>query len=408
MRVAYLVDSFPPLSETFILNQITGLMDLGHEVDVFAQIVLPRGPFHPGVLDHGLLDRAFPLAPPDGKWDRLAMLPGLLARGLGWNPSVALRALDPRRFGRRALSLRSLFQTVPFLDPGRRYDVVHCHYGSNGLRAVELMAIGALECPVVVTFHGYDLRLARERGPEWLRPLRGRVSSIIAISRWSRDRLVELEVDPNQIVVHPVGIDLGDFEPGPRRPDAASGSAEPVRVLTVARLVPEKGLDVGVRAFAELRARLGPGRVRWEIAGAGPEEGPLRVMISELGLTDAVSLTGGMTGPAIRDRLAEADLFCLPSRDEITPTVLLEAQAMGLPVLATDVGAVSEIVQDGVSGVLVPSGDAPALALALERLLEARDRWVPMGEAGRRFVAEYHNISVLNGRLVSIFEGIRK
>lgn len=408
MRIAYLVDSFPPLSETFILNQITGLIDLGHEVDLFPQIVLPRGPFHPEVLEYGLLERAFPLAPPDGKWDRLARLPGLLIQGFRRNSLATLRALDPRRFGRTALSLRSLFQTVPFLDPSRRYDLVHCHYGLNGLRAAQLAAIGALECPVVVTFHGYDLRLARERGPEWLRPLKGRVSCIMAISRWSRDRLVELEVDPDRIVVHPIGIDLRDFEPRLRRREVASRSTEPIHLLTVARLVPEKGLDVGLRAFAELKERLGTGRVRWEIVGAGPEEGPLRLMISELGLADSVTLTGRMTGPAVRDRLDAADLFCLPSRDEITPTAILEAQAMRLPIVATDVGAVSEVVQDGASGFLVPSGNASALALALERLLKARERWEAMGDAGRRFVAEHHDVSVLNRRLVSIFEEIGK
>ena len=407
MRIAYLLDSFPSLSETFILNQITGLLDLGHEVDLFPQVVNIAGEQHPTVAAYGLMERVVALAPPNGKGQRALGLPTLLLRGLSRNPVTTLRALDPRRHGRRALSLRVLYGTVPFLGSKRRYDVVHAHYGINGLRGVALKQDGAIEAPLVVTFHGYDLRAAETGGPEWLLPLRSGADRVIAISEWSRERLERLGMDPSRIVIHPIGIDLLEFPWEERASGLPKEESAPVRLLTVARLAPEKGLDLGLRALVEVAANLPPGKVHWEIVGSGPEKEELTRLISTLGLEDCVTMTGGLSQPEVRRRFAQADLFFLPSRAEVTPTVLLEAQAMGLPVVATGVGAVSEVVLNGSSGTVVPPNDVAALADALKALIGAPERWPGMGKAGRRFVEGKHDIRRLNKQLETIFQDVQ-
>lgn len=158
--------------------------------------------------------------------------------------------------------------------------------------------------------------------------------------------------------------------PGPRAP----GKEGFRRLVAIGRLAPIKGFDLLLPAFAEASARV-PG---WtlEIWGEGPERPALEAQIRQLGLADRVRLPGQTDRPF--EVLLAADLFVLPSRAEGFPNALAEAMACGLPVLSTDFGgAVLEMVEDGVDGVLVPPEDPPALAEALVRLMgdpEARRR----------------------------------
>jgi colanic acid/amylovoran biosynthesis glycosyltransferase len=99
-------------------------------------------------------------------------------------------------------------------------------------------------------------------------------------------------------------------------------------------------------------------------------------------------------------------VFMLPSRSEGTPTVLLEAQASGMPVLATDVGGVVDIVADGRSGFVVRSEDAGALTDRLQYLLEHSEVWLPMGRQGRDFVEQYHDIAKLGRKLAELFGAV--
>jgi glycosyltransferase involved in cell wall biosynthesis len=125
-----------------------------------------------------------------------------------------------------------------------------------------------------------------------------------------------------------------------------------------------------------------------------------------LGLDVLVSFAGGLPRDEVRRELAEADLFVLPSVAEATPVALMEAQACGLPVIATRVGAVEEVVEDGRSGWIVPAGDDLALAGALAAALERRDLWTEMGRAGRDHVLESYHLPRLLDQLEEIYRSV--
>jgi colanic acid/amylovoran biosynthesis glycosyltransferase len=399
MNIAFVVNTFPSVSETFILNQITGLIERGHAVSIFAHAPGRSEVNQPEIARYGLLERTHYLRAPKDKLARLRAALPLIAQGLRRQAGVLLQLLNPFAYGLEALTLTRLFQCAPFL---RDFDILHCQYGPNGNFGAHLKALG-VRGKLVTTFHGYDIRMGLEQGGEVYRELFARSDKLIAISDFNQQRLVEFGADPRKIVCHSVGIDVTVFA----RPGALSATAmPPVRVITVARLVEEKGLRFALHALARVRADQPGVGLDYGIIGEGPLRSELETLIRELRLSDCVHLLGAGDQAFIRERLWASHLFLLPSVAEVLPVSLMEAHAAGLPVVATDVGSVRAIVRDGVSGFVVPPGDAAALAEAVVRLATQPEHWPELGEAGRAHVAEHFNIHRLNDQLVQLYQHV--
>jgi glycosyltransferase involved in cell wall biosynthesis len=174
-------------------------------------------------------------------------------------------------------------------------------------------------------------------------------------------------------------------------------------VLSVGRAAEAKGQPLLIEAMAELRQR--GVEARLTVVGDGPLLGELRAQVRREGLEDRVTLTGAVGQDRIRDYYERADVFALSSFAEGLPTVLVEALAMEVPVVTTWVMGVPELVEDGVSGLLVPPGRADALANALERLLaESPQRRAGMGQAGRRKVGGEFALDRSARELCDLFE----
>lgn len=181
------------------------------------------------------------------------------------------------------------------------------------------------------------------------------------------------------------GVDLEQFAPGP---SAAGGPARPL-VLTVARLVPQKDLDLFVEAAARLAAA--HPSVRFAIAGDGPCRPALQALAAERGLADRLTFLGARKDvPAL---LREASAFWLTSAVEGLPNVLLEATASGVPVVARDVGACREIVRHGATGYLVPARDPEPFVRHTLPLLNDPERAGLLGRAGRALAEERFSLN---------------
>ncbi len=184
------------------------------------------------------------------------------------------------------------------------------------------------------------------------------------------------------ITVVPYGVDLARFTPARRNGSVSSK----VAVGAVARLSPEKGLDVLLRAAARL---IGKGMdVRVVLAGDGPERMRLEKLAKRLQIDGRVSFLGEVAHDRVPDVLGGLDIFAMPSREEGFGVAALEAAAMELPVVASNVHGIPDVVEDGRTGILVPPGDEAALVDALEALATdplLRER---LGRAGREFVTE--------------------
>ena len=399
LRIAFIVDYFPALSETFILNQITGLIDRGHTVDIFARYQWSEDVVHPDVERYGLLGRTRHFTLPRNPFVRAALGARMLIANVPRRPAL-LRAMNVVRYGRSAIALHILYAAVLFQ---RRYDIVHCQYGTNGeVIGAALKELG-LQQRLVTTFHGTDIRLAQRRGIGIYRRLLALGDCFIAISDYSRQQLLAWGVDPGKVVYHPVGIDCRVFACAPQM---SNDTGRDISIVTVARLVPEKAVHNGILAVSKLLRDRPDLRLRYDIVGDGPLRGELTGLIRRLGLDGVVRMRGPLQQDAVVEILRRSDVFVLSSIAEVLPVVLMEAQAMGLPVIATRVGAVDEIVLDERSGFLVPPGDVEALAGKLQRLIARPQVRVEFGERGRRHVLERFDVNALNDRLVQIYRRV--
>ncbi|AKT42550.1 glycosyltransferase family 4 protein [Chondromyces crocatus] len=234
--------------------------------------------------------------------------------------------------------------------------------------------------PLVTTVLGSDVNEAANwpaLRPQIARALQ-RCQTVIAVSAALGERVEELGVPHERVAVLHNAVDGARFTPQEKGPERARlGVPEGVKLVLYAGYhLPEKGVDVLIEAMGRLD-QMGRKDIHLLTVGGGPLLEPLKARAAALGLGERVRLLGWALPKDIPGYMAACDVFCLPSRREGCPNVVLEALASGRPVVASRVGGVPELVRegDGGSGVLVPSEDPEALAKALA---EAADRsWDP-------------------------------
>ena len=396
MRIAFIVDEFPQQFGSFITSQINGISKMGHEVTVIAHR-LPeefcKGQATPDDF-HGTV-RYFAI--PDIKIVRLLKFLYLFFRFLPISPRRIIQSLNFFRYGEYALSLRLFFWVVPFL--GTRYDILHCHYGPNGTIGVFLKRMGFTD-KVITTFHGYDILLAREKGEHIYRELFHDGDCFLSISEYNYRSFIQFGADPKKIIPHPIGIDTSLFSFSPPQP------SQELIVITVARLQEVKGLDFGIRAFDHLRITAPSLKIKYHIVGDGPLSEELEKLVSNLHLDKDVIFLGAISQSQVAEELKRSHIFMLTSNSEALPVSLMEALAVGLPVISTAVGGIPELIIDGVTGFLVPPRDPKALAEKLRYVAEHQGLWTSLGQEGRKLVEKKHNLAALNKRLVQIYENV--
>jgi glycosyltransferase involved in cell wall biosynthesis len=212
---------------------------------------------------------------------------------------------------------------------------------------------------------------------------------VVANSQAAADVLVRERLDQRRIVIIPNGI-----EHLPGMATARGGNV----ITTVANLRRGKGHDILLHAAADVLAH--HPRVLFQIVGDGPLRQPLETLAASLGIDGQVRFLGHRDDVGLV--LRQSDLFAFPSFMEAFPNAVMEAMLAGLPVVATRVGGIPELIDDGVTGLLVPPHDAPALAIAIRRLLDDPALGDTLGSAARQCIEERYSFD----RMVSAFESL--
>jgi len=399
------VKGYPRVSETFVAQELAALERRG----LALRIVSLRRPYdglthpihreiHTPVLYLPEYLVEAPRRVLRGHWRAWRRSPAAYRRSL-W---LWLRDLvrDPtpnrgRRFGQAGVLAAEL-------APGAR--LLHAHF-LHTPASVARYAAAMLDLPYSLSAHAKDV---------WTRPaweLREKLLGArfcVTCTAENRRYLVELAPGaPVALLYH--GLDRRLFAPPPSFGSGRDGSdpADPVRLLSVGRFQPKKGFDILLEAFARLR-----GHVVLTVVGYGPREAALREQAARLGVTGRVRWTGQLDQPAVRSLYRESDLFVLAPRvapdgdRDGLPNVVVEALSQGLPVVATAVAALGEIVEDGVTGRLVPPEDPAGLAEAIDALVgdpAARRRF---GAAALRCVAEGWDLEAGVDRLVALLDPV--
>lgn len=400
MKIAFLVNRFPVLSQTFILNQITGLMDRGHEVHIFSNSPEDTSETHEDVKKYNLLKYTYYyLYPfPGNKVSKL----GLIIKYCWKRPKAIFKVLRLRKQKKGEFE-KILCVAISFLDKGP-YDIVHCHFGPNGLLAASLKSIGAIEGKIITAFHGYDISSYMiKHGDYAYKDLFLAGDLFLPISERWKNKLIELGCDEKKIIVHRMGIDMNKFVSS-RCEQRNNGK---IRLLSIGRLVEKKGMRYSIFAVAKLLKKYPD--IEYTIAGDGPLKNDLENLIKELHGQDNIILVGWKRQSEIITLLRNSDIFIAPSvtgKDgdlEGIPVVLMESLAMGLPIISTQHSGIPELVEDGKTGFLVPEGDIDAISEKLEFLVKHPESWKVMRAAGRVYVEKYYNIDTLNDDLVEIY-----
>ncbi|MBD2101127.1 glycosyltransferase [Leptolyngbya sp. FACHB-261] len=406
MKIAFFVGEFPSLSQTFVLSQITGLIDRGHEVDIYADAAGNTVKMHPDVEKYRLLERTYYLPDvPDNGALRILYSLKLLLSNYFLDPVVASKALNVFKYGKKAASLKLLYASLPFFKRRPSYDIIQCHFGLCGVKAMLLRDIGAIQGKLVTTFHGVDISgNLRKFGNHIYDQLFDKGDFFLPISEHWRRRLVELGCNEKKIGVHHMGIDCSRFSFKPRQMHDDGC----LRLVTIARLVEKKGVEYGIRAVAQLAKR--GHSVEYTVVGDGDLRQDLEQLSQKLDVSHIVKLPGWKQQPEIIEILTGSDILLAPSvtsgdgDQEGIPVVLMEAMALGLPVLSTEHSGIPELVKHGHSGFLVPERDVDALVDKLELLIANADAWASMGKSGREYVEQYYDIHKLNNQLAETYE----
>ena len=400
LRIAFLLPSFPELSNTFILNQITGLVDRGHDVSLFAVACKPFDEAHADVARYGLSERMRHVPIPGGHFARLRSALTLMASPEG-RQRAALDALNPLRHGRRGVNFVHYHTVVSFLR-APRFDVLHCQFGDHGPRAARLLRLARIDAALVTSFRGADLTQGLERDPRRYVDLLRNGDLFTPVSDDFGRRLVAAGAPADRVATHRSGLELQRFPFTQRQPP--EGRA---RLLFVGRLTEKKGVAYLLEALANL---LATGRdAELTIVGSGRLEPDLRALCQTLGLAHRVQFAGPLPHIEVIQVMERAHVVVAPSvtaadgDQEGIPNVLKEAMALGLPVVATRHSGIPELVEDGVSGFLATERDADDLGRCLATVLDNPQRWADWGRAGRRRVESDYDAQRLNDELVTLY-----
>lgn len=392
MKIAYLVSDYSAPSHTFVRREVAALRLRGVEIAAFSVQPVAREGEAESLLGRPLLVY-------------FAAICVILATRPVRFVSTWRLALRHRVGGLRAL-LWSQFHFVEALLLARRLRAehvghLHNHFANSGA-TVGMLAAHCANVPWSLTLHGIS-----ETDPPAGALLAGKIerARFVACASYFMQAQAMRLVNPAQWAkMHIIrcGIDLAAL-PKAQKVRSARASTPP-RLVSVGRLSPEKGYAGLLSALAALVAE---GRdFALTIVGGGPAADAVREQAATLGLAEKIEFTGPLPERSTLARMAEADIFVLPSLMEGLPVVLIEALALQLPVVASRVAGIPELVEDDVTGRLFTASDWDDLKRALGALIDDRKAWIRLGEAGRRRVADDYQAHSAAARMSRLLTGL--
>lgn len=398
MRILHVVTAFPRSRDDVITPWLVELLRrlraAGHDVEVFTSAYRGGGnrDFE-GIPIHRF--RYFPATWEDLTHDEA--VPDRLKRA--WRYRLALPCY-----------LLGGMTGIWRLCRRHRYDVVQVHWPLPHA-LFGWVARAACGARLVTTFYGVELRWVKS-GMPWLRGFLARAARssdrVVAISQYTAGEIRELADTPITVIPYTTGLaelTAGSAAaPGSQRQRSDAGG--PFTVLFVGRLVARKGIPTLIEAARRLRETV---PIRLVIIGDGPERPALEAEIARAGLGGLAELRGRVPSDQLARAYQEAGALVLPAivdargDTEGLGVVLLEAMSYGTPVIASDIGGITDIVTHDQTGLLVPPGDPAALAAAIQRLARDHETWRRLADAGRRRYLEDFSWSSLVRRWEDLY-----
>lgn len=395
MKTIFLLSTFPKISETFILSQITGLIDLGADVEIIAFKKADTSEIHPLVEQYHLMEKVTYVS------SKNATVRGLRLAGTMLSHPVATMKFFNKHQYHFVTALRSLELSRQAKNLASS-DAIIAHYGPIGATVANLRAVDLLPTVNLITFfHGFDLTaFVKKNGVIAYKQLFAQKNKILTINRLFQEKLYEIGVKEEQVSVWHMGVNVDLFEFQPREIQSE------LKLLSVGRLVEKKGFDTTIEIVSKL---INAGiNTHLNIIGDGPLKEQLVQQITELNLQEHVTLLGSQNQQQVHEQIIASDFFVLMSRTstngdkEGIPVVLMEAMASGLPVISTLHSGIPELITDKESGWLVPEHDAQAGFEAVKKALQDLAKLDQIKNNARKKIELEFNSELLNQQLFKL------
>lgn len=400
-KIAYVPSRFPKISETFVLREMIALQEKGMDIELFPLILEDSVVVHEDAKPWLEKLYYYPWLSLDVLKENVGMFFKRPLRYLKTWGQMVVGNLSNWRFLLRALLIfpKAVRMSVEMQRIGVEH--VHAHFATHP--ALAAWVIHQLtDIPYSMTIHAHDLYVSQTM----LKTKARDAAFLITISEFNRRFLLE-RIDASlaeKIHVIHCGITVDKYIQQPlKRFDASIFS-----IKSIGSLEPYKGTAYLIRACALLKERGIP--IHCEIIGGGFLQETLQALIEELDAEDVVSLAGARTQTQVAASLAEGHCYVQPSiitetgKMEGIPVAIMEAMGSGLPVIASNISGISELVQQGKTGYLLPEKDSHALADAIEHVFSEQDEAIGFAEVGRALVIEEYDIEANATQVATLFE----
>ncbi len=380
LKILVVVTYFPEYTSTAPLNLITGLIDRGCDVYIYALYKGRVDWAHPDIEKYHLMEKVYYHNPEPKK-------------------NMTIMPASPQ--------IKKITQNLKNLpDNLNSFDIIFCQYGYRGLDFLTVKKRLPRRVKLVTCFRGADLSRYVKDNEHIYDELFREGDLFLPVCDFFKQRLVTLGCNSRKIKTHHSAIDCNFFayQPHPYQ------MGEPITLVTVARLDEKKGIEYAIQAVALLLTKYP--NILYKIVGFGSMQQEFQNLIDRLKVRGNVILIGRASQEEVVHHLATSHIFILPSitsannDQEGIPNALKEAMAIGLPVISTWEAGIPELITDGVEGFLVDQKDVYSLAERIDYLIKHKDIWQTMGKKGREKVEKEYEKQNLNDRLVALLENL--
>lgn len=397
MNILYVLDLFPKLSETFILNEIVELTKRGVNIQILALRNPHEKLINEDILKYKLLNKTSYL-----------QLPALLKLKLtyGFSRVFYSNILNSIRNNQGKTTYKNLIKLSYISTNYSNVDLVHAHFATQA--AVTGMQISKIiNKPFTFTAHAYEIFNLKAYSRKRLKMLEKNAYKVITPSEFNKNHIIkETGCPEDKIEIIRATICPEKFD----KKEPNTTNKNKIKILGVGRLVEKKGFEYLIKAMKLIVKR--NRNAFLTIIGKGELEDDLREQSYNLGLAKNINFVGAQSNERCIDELSSSDIAVLPcvkARDgdlDVCPLTLQEAMAMEIPVISTTVGSLPELIEDGIEGILIPERDEKAIADSIIKLIDDPKLRRKMGENGRMKITKEFNIKEQVSNLVNIWEGI--
>lgn len=394
MKVIYVLSQFPKLSESFILNEIVELVKNDIDVLILSRTKPNEKIIHEEIKHYELLNRTYYFNLKD------IMKANILIYSYYLFTHIINTMLNLEIPKKNSLKIAYFATLIRREKPS----CIHTHFATMGSFVKELSNLSNI--PYTITTHAYDIYV--NSNIKNLKNVMENAELVVTISDYNKNYLKNTISIKNKIEVIRCGIDSKKFKPT----DKSIHNKNKINILTVSRLVEKKGIKYLIESIPTVINEYP--NCKFTIVGSGPLKNSLEQLSNVLNIDKYIDFKGDVSDSELQRDYNDADMFVIPcivakngDRDGI-PVSLMEAMAMEIPVISTNVSGIPELIEDGVSGILAPPEDNYAISKAIISLCDNEDLRTKMGINGRISVSEHYNIKKETPKLLNLFYEIKK